>query len=165
MLHRTEALAVGGALTFAVQCVPPVKMPRKRGLSVPKPKKKKSEQHEEVGPSETEPAPAAAMPPPPPGSPEPARRPTLPASPGLKARKEANVVLKEALLTQKAASKRLRRADALLGQVYLLRDEMSDKIEKALKNKAQAKKNALKIQTMYHKAELQSKPGIKKTHH
>ena len=63
MLQRTAGARSGGVLTFAVQCVPQVKMPRNRGLSMPKAKKKKVEQHEEAGPSEAEPAPAAAMPP------------------------------------------------------------------------------------------------------
>ena len=93
------------------------------------------------------------MPQPPPRSPEPSRRPALPASPGLKARKEANEALKEALKVQKAAGKWMRRAETLMTHVYEMRSEMHIKLEKALKNKAQAKKNAFKINSMYDKAE------------
>ena len=140
-------------LSLTVQCVPQVKMGRSRGVGMPRAKKKKVEPHKEAGPSEAEPAPAAGMPPPPPRSPEPSRRPALPQSPARKAAQEANLVLREALKKQKAAGKWLRRADTLMMRVGEMRSEVHIKVEKALKNKAQAKKNAFKINSMYDKAE------------
>ena len=62
-------------------------------------------------------------------------------------------MLREALKKQKAAGKWLRRADKLMMHVGEMRNEMHIKVEKALKNKAQAKKNAFKINSMYDKAE------------
>ena len=143
LLQCTEGLRSGSLLSLTVQCVPQVKMGRSRGVGMPRAKKKKVEPHKEAGPSEAEPAPAAVMPPPPPRSPEPSRRPALPQSPARKAAQEANLVLREALKKQKAAGKWLRRADTLITHVYEMRSEMHIKVEKALKNKAQAKKRCL----------------------
>ena len=152
MLQRTAGARSGGVLTFAVQCVPQVKMPRNRGLSMPKAKKKKVEQHEEAGPSEAEPAPAAAMPPPPPRSPQPARPPALPPSPEFKARQDAGKSLQLALKAFRRSTRALRRAE----KAWLAKDEKRKQMDKQITRmqKKPAMESIVKELQLIHKAEL-----------
>ena len=112
-------------------------MGRPKGVGMTRAKKKKPKQQQEACPAQSEPAPAGDMPPPPPSSPQPsARRSVLPASPGLEARREANLALREALKRLKVAAKLERRETILVGEVWGLQGEVYDKVEKAQRKKA-----------------------------